>query len=289
MARVAVIGLGAMGQRIATRMLDRGHQVQVWSRNREATAALEQKGARPVGTAAQAAELSELAIVMVSDGKALQSVTEGPDGVLSAETLPALLQMSTVAISDVARLSAALPAGAELIDSPVLGSLAEAESGTLRLLIGADDSVYGKWEGILQDLGAPELIGPPGSGTAAKLVANSALFGVVGLLGETLELAKHLGLGTDDAFRVLSYTPLAAQAERRRVSITTGEYPPRFTLSLARKDADLIAAAGADGGADLRLADAVRSLLLDAEEAGWGPYDYTAVLAHLTGQRPPTT
>ena len=95
-------------------------------------------------------------------------------------------------------------------------------------------------------------------------------------------LGRGLGLSDDVAYRVLSATPLAAQAERRRPAIAAGDYPPRFALALARKDADLIAAA-ATGRAELRLVEATRSWLVDAEVSGLAPRDYTAILARILG------
>jgi 3-hydroxyisobutyrate dehydrogenase-like beta-hydroxyacid dehydrogenase len=65
---------------------------------------------------------------------------------------------------------------------------------------------------------------------------------------------------------VLSATPLAVQAKRRREAIESNDFPPRFTLALARKDAGLVASA-APG---LRLARAARSWLADADAASWG-------------------
>jgi 3-hydroxyisobutyrate dehydrogenase-like beta-hydroxyacid dehydrogenase len=103
------------------------------------------------------------------------------------------------------------------------------------------------------------------------------------VLGEALALAEGLGLPREVAFEVLAATPIAAQAERRRASVESGEYPRRFSLSLARKDADLVAEAAAAAGVDLRLAEAARSWLREAEEAGWGVEDYSALLAHILG------
>jgi 3-hydroxyisobutyrate dehydrogenase-like beta-hydroxyacid dehydrogenase len=57
-------------------------------------------------------------------------------------------------------------------------------------------------------------------------------------MGESIALGEGLGLPRDVVFDVLAATPLAQQAERRRGAIESGEYPPRFALSLARKDAD---------------------------------------------------
>jgi 3-hydroxyisobutyrate dehydrogenase/2-hydroxy-3-oxopropionate reductase len=76
-------------------------------------------------------------------------------------------------------------------------------------------------------------------------------------------------------------TSLAAQAERRRDAIETGDYPHRFTLSLARKDADLVVEAAAAAGVDLRLARAAQSWFAAAEDDGRGDQDYSAVLARI--------
>jgi 3-hydroxyisobutyrate dehydrogenase-like beta-hydroxyacid dehydrogenase len=105
--------------------------------------------------------------------------------------------------------------------------------------------------------------------------------GLIGVLGEALALAQGLGLPRDVAFRVLGVTALSEQAERRRPAVESGEYPPRFSLALARKDADLILEAAAATGTDLRLTKAAHEWLVDAEREGWGDADYSAVLARM--------
>jgi len=127
-------------------------------------------------------------------------------------------------------------------------------------------------------------VGELGSGAAAKLVANSTLFAVICALGEAVALGEELGLSRDRIFDVLAATPLAAQAERRRQAIESGSYPPRFKLSLARKDAELVLAAAKEAGVDLRLAEAARTWFAEAEESGLGALDYSAVLARLLGE-----
>jgi 3-hydroxyisobutyrate dehydrogenase-like beta-hydroxyacid dehydrogenase len=221
---------------------------------------------------------------MVRDEQALRAVTEGPDGV-AAGAAPglAVLEMSTVGPEPVRRLAELLPDGVELLDAPVLGSVAAAESGTLEVLVGGPPAAVARCTPILSTLGHVRQVGPLGAGAAAKLVANAALFTVLGALGETLALADALGLPRATAFDILAATPLAAQAEHRREAIERSHYPPRFALSLAHKDARLIAEAGA--GADLRMLDAARGWLADAEAAGAADADYTAVLARILGSR----
>jgi len=281
---VAVVGLGAMGSRIARRLLDAGHEVVVWNRTAERAAPLVEAGATAAATPAEAARRAEVVVTMVADPAALRDVTEGPEGTAAGVGAEATaIEMSTVGPDAVRRLASILPAGTGLLDAPVLGSRGEAESGTLRIFVGGPAELAERWTPLLSTLGSPLHVGPLGSGAAAKLVANTTLVGTIGVLGEALALAEGLGLSRAKAFEVLAATPLAGQAERRREAIEGGEYPPRFTLYLARKDAELVVAAAEEAGVDLRLTDAARRWLADADEAGWGDRDYSAVLAWILG------
>jgi 3-hydroxyisobutyrate dehydrogenase/2-hydroxy-3-oxopropionate reductase len=110
------------------------------------------------------------------------------------------------------------------------------------------------------------------------LVTNATLVGTMTLLGETVALADALGVPRDVAFRALSVTPLAAQAERRREPLATGEFPRRFDLALASKDARLVVEAARAAGLDSRVLEAAETWFAAAEQAGLGERDYSEVL-----------
>jgi 3-hydroxyisobutyrate dehydrogenase-like beta-hydroxyacid dehydrogenase len=286
MARVAVVGLGAMGSRIARRFLDAGHELTVWNRDAAKAEPLVAAGASAAQTPAEAARQAEAVVTMVADPEALAAVTEAPDGVAAGLLRGSVLvQMSTVGPRSLERLAAVVPEPS-LLDAPVLGSIGEVEAGSLRVFAGGQAELVERWTPLLETLGTVLRVGPVGAGTAAKLVANSTLVGVVGLLGEALALGTALGLPTEVAFDVLEATPLGEQAKRRRPAFESGEYPPRFSLSLARKDADLILDAAAQRELDLRLATAAREWLADAERSGRGADDYSAVLAEIVSRAP---
>jgi 3-hydroxyisobutyrate dehydrogenase/2-hydroxy-3-oxopropionate reductase len=267
-AKVAVVGLGGMGSRIAQRLIGAGHELTVWNRTPAKAQAL---GVPIAASPAEAAASSEVVITMVADPEALRAVTEGPDGVAAGAGGTTVIEMSTVGPAAIERLASQVY---ELLDAPVLGSLSEAESGTLSIFVGGKAALFERRRDLLSVLGTPLHVGPTGSGAAAKLVANSTLFNVIGAVGEALALAEALGLSRDAAFDVLDRTPLAEQAERRRPALESDEFPPRFPLRLARKDADLVA----EQGLDLRLTMAARSWLA---EAGDGDRDYSAVLERI--------
>ena len=284
---VAVVGLGAMGRRIAQRLLDAGFNVQVWNRTAAKAEGLVAAGASLAATPAAAAAAASAVITMVADPDALRAVTEGEDGIGSGlRPATALIEMSTVGPAAVARLASVLPPQTPLVDAPVLGSIAEAENGTLTIFVGGEHSVVARWTPLLATLGRPLHVGGPGCGAAAKLVANSALFTSLTAVGEAISLADGLGLEREAAYAILARTPLAAQAERRRDAIETNRYPPRFRLALARKDAELIAEAAPSSGTKLRLGEAAREWLDEAERAGSGEADYAAVLAQILDRRP---
>src|SRR5262249_54720539 len=162
----------------------------------------------------------------------------------AADTLT-VVEMSTVGTAGVHRLRSVLPVGTALMDAPLVGSPAEIEPGRLIILAGGPAGVRQRAEPVLAALGNVVVAGAElGSGAAAKLVANAALIGARTALGESLALARDLGLPDEAVYRVLATTPLGAQAERRRPALEAGTYAPRFPLALTSKDARLIAEAG---------------------------------------------
>lgn len=279
MTAVAVVGLGAMGSRIAARLVAAGHEVIVWNRSAEKAERLAKLGAITAATPAEAASRSQVLITMVTGPAALRAVTEGPDGVAAgAGASLTVVEMSTVGPAAVARLASVLPPATGLLDAPVLGSLAEAEAGSLVIFAGGPAQLVERVSPVLSAVGSVLHVGSLGAGAAAKLVANATLFSTLGALGEAIALARGLGLSAAAAYRVLAATPLGVQAERRRAVIEAGEYLPRFPLTLAGKDARLIADAAAAAGVDLRLTTAAAAWLAEAEQAGLGGRDYTVML-----------
>lgn len=285
MSTVAVVGLGAMGRAIAGRLLSTGHDVVVWNRSPGPVDALVGAGATAAATPGEAARQVDVVITMVSDSAALREVTDGSSGILSGvRPGTSLLQMATVGPAAVSALAERMPSGVELVDCPVLGSVSEAEGGTLVAFVGGDPE---RAAAVLSSLGRIVPVGPVGAGSAAKLVANSTLFGVLGVLGEALALGDGLDLPREATFEVLSATPLGAQADRRRAPLEADEFPLRFSLALARKDADLVLGAADGAGLSLPLAVAARGWLDDAVKDGRGDGDYSAVLAHIARRASP--
>src|SRR4029077_5135958 len=151
---VAVCGLGLMGLPIAHRFLASGIRTTVWNRSPDALRSAAASGATVAATPAEAAGRADLVVTMLASPAALFEVTFGPDGIAAAAPR-ALAQTGTVACGHMTALAARLPGGCDLLDAPVLGSVPQAAAGDLRLLVGADDSVFARWSPVLARLGEP--------------------------------------------------------------------------------------------------------------------------------------
>jgi 3-hydroxyisobutyrate dehydrogenase-like beta-hydroxyacid dehydrogenase len=287
LVRVGVVGLGAMGSRIARRLLERGHDVAVWNRTPQKASALGMLGARALGTPGELARQCSVVITMVSDPQALHEIAEGPNGIAcNLNTSSVWIEMSTVGPIAVSRAADLLDDDARFLEAPVLGSLSEVEEGSLVIFTAGPPALAASLGPLLAELGTPQYVGGRGAGAAAKLVANLALLGSVAVVGEAVALAEALGLAADATFTALASTPLAAQVERRRAAIASGHYPKRFALSLACKDARLITEAADVRGFDLRVGAALAEWFEEAATAGLAEHDYSAIIAHMLSRAP---
>ena len=281
-----MVGTGAMGSAMPERLLREGWHVTVWHRTAVKVQPLVELGARRANGPREAAAAAHVVITMVSDPEALRSVVAGNIGIAAGlRTSSVLMQMATVDPPASEWLSAQVPNGT-VLDAPVLGSTSEAKDGSLLVFLGGDPHVQALCMDVVNALGTPLRSGDLGSATAAKLVANLSLIGSPGLLGEALLLGRCLGLETDLVFEILSNTPLAPQAARRHTAVQENDYPLRFALELASKDADLIVDAAKAPGVDLAMAASLGDRFAAAQAEGRGGDDYSAILASILARSP---
>jgi 3-hydroxyisobutyrate dehydrogenase-like beta-hydroxyacid dehydrogenase len=285
MASVAFCGLGQMGAPMARRLLDAGQDLVVWNRTASKADPLVQRGARRAETPADAVRAVEAAITMLATPDAVDEVLFGPSGAAEAMVPGStLIEMSTIGPDAVREISGRLPRGVGMLDAPVLGSVREASEGSLRMFVGGPEDLCARWLPILEALGSPRRLGDLGAGAAMKLVANSTLMVLMTGLGEALALADALGLDQGVVLDVLSDSALGVTARGKRSRLETGRYPPNFKVALARKDASLVVETAERAALDLPLAEAARTWMERADEAGLGELDYSAVIARIRGR-----
>lgn len=288
MAKLAFCGLGRMGEPMAARLLEAGHDLVVWNRTPERGEGLIELGARRAGSPAEAASCAEAVFTMLATPDALEAVVLG-DGVpgvgdgLAPGT--ALVDLSTVGPDLVRVLAGRLPVGVEMLDAPVLGSVPQAREGTLKVFVGGADDAVARWRPVLEQFGHPIHLGPLGAGAAMKLVANSCLGALMTALAEALALADAFGLDQATVLDILSESPIGRTTKSKRSHVESGEYPPNFSLELAAKDLRLVTEAARERDVDAKVGAAARAHFEAAEAAGFGPLDYSSVIAHVRGRK----
>lgn len=283
--KLAFCGLGQMGEPMAARLLEAGHELVVWNRTPERGQALAERGARQVASPAEAAASADAVITMLATPRAVEEVVAGGDGVAGGiREESAFIEMSTVGPDLVRTWAERFPDGVEVIDAPVLGSVKAATEGSLQVFVGGTETAFERWRPVLEELGSVIHLGPLGSGAAMKLVANAVLGTLMTGLGEALALADGLGLDQSQVLDVLSQSPIGPTAKSKRDNVESGSYPPNFKLALAVKDLRLVTEAARRAGVELRLAHDAQAWLEAADDAGLGTLDYSAVIAHIRGR-----
>lgn len=285
MARLAFLGLGAMGAPMAARLIDAGHDVTVWNRTRERAEAI--KGAaRVADSPADAAAGVEAAITMLATPDVVREVLLGPEGAAGALGPGAtVIDMSTIGPDHAIALAGDMPDGAAFIDVPVMGGVKDAVDGTLTLYFGSDEAAFVRWSEVLAPLGRPVHLGPIGAGQAMKLVANSTLAGLMSLTGEALALGDRFGLDDEHVLAALLDSPIGPAVKRKLDKIESDHYTASFKLALMRKDMGLVTAAAKRRDATIPLVEAAAGWIALAHQDGLGDLDYSAVVAEIRGRQ----
>src|SRR5687767_2223661 len=144
MANLGYIGLGAMGGRIAERLIAKGHTVTGHNRTKSKAQWLIDRGMGWADTPREAASAADVTFVMVTDSTALNAVAEGPDGLLAGlGPGKTVVDMSTVSPAASRALAETVrERGAEMIDCPVSGSVVTLEAGKLTMMVGGERATY---------------------------------------------------------------------------------------------------------------------------------------------------
>ncbi|WP_249011692.1 NAD(P)-dependent oxidoreductase [Conexibacter sp. DBS9H8] len=284
MTRVAVIGLGGMGSRMAARLLAAGLEVCGHNRTKSKAKALIADGLAWADSPREAARDAEVVITMVSDDSALAAVTDGPDGLLAGLGADAVyVDMSTVSPPASAALAGRVTAlGATMLDAPVSGSLPQAETGKLTVMVGGPADAYARVKAVLGHLGHVVHAGEQGHGLVLKLAINHSLAMQVIAAAESLALAERGGVDRDVVTQVITGSAIASPAVTGRLPLMLD--PPAdawFPVTLLHKDVRLAITEAARVGAALPGALTADALLSTAEALGYGGRDIASVYGLL--------
>jgi 3-hydroxyisobutyrate dehydrogenase-like beta-hydroxyacid dehydrogenase len=286
MTTIGFVGLGAMGSRIATRLLDAGHELYGTNRTKSRAQPLIEHGLKWRDTPRDVAATVDVVFSMVTDDAALDAVTSGPDGIL-AGLRPGQVYVDMSTVSPRASRAVAEQVGsigAEMLDAPVSGSIPQAESGTLSIMVGGDAHAFAKIEPFLRKVGqAVTHIGENGQGLVLKLAINISLAVQTLAFSEGLLLAERDGVDPRIAADVMSATPIGSPMLKARIPLLL-DLPEQAWFDIAMMQKDIRLALDAAQAIDVPLpsAAAADQMLARAAELGYEHRDIAALHAVLS-------
>lgn len=284
--RVAFLGLGIMGSRMAANLVRAGHELTVWNRTTAtAEAWVADHGGRLAPTPAAAAQGAEAIITMVVDGSQVQALLLGDDGAASSSAPGTLcIDMSTIAPGDARAIGARLrEQGLRFLDAPVTGSSPRAADGTLTIMVGADVEDAAAARPLFEAMG--ELIvhvGGIGQGQMLKVIGNSLATANAIAVGEALLAASATGVDLDAFVEVMR----AGSGGSTMLALKSGpmrehDFTTLFKTEHMLKDIQFCLDAVAEAGASFPLAAEARDVLAQAVGLGHADDDFASLITVL--------
>ncbi|NOI26817.1 NAD(P)-dependent oxidoreductase [Vibrio mediterranei] len=281
MRKVAFLGLGAMGIRMASNLLDSKYRVTVWNRTFSKTDELVTKGAMLAETPRQAAHDADFVIAMVRDDNVSRKVWLDPEtGAFNNMKKGAIaIDSSTLSINWVKELNQhASERNIPFIEAPVSGSRPQAESGQLIYLVGGKKEAYEDGKELLKTMGSIiNYTGEVGNGALTKLCTNTLLGVQVATLAELIStLKRQQDVDVEKIISALSSTaPWSASANGISTMMLNKTFDPMFPIELIEKDFSYTLDAT---GPEAPVIEAVRDVFRKGLENGLGDENMTAVL-----------
>jgi 3-hydroxyisobutyrate dehydrogenase len=281
MSRIAFLGLGAMGSRMAASLVAGGHEVTVWNRDPEKTVPLRETGGTVAVSPRAATADAEFVISMVRDDVASRHVwLDDATGALGALRPDAIaLECSTLGLGWIRELFSHLAArDRAFLDAPVVGSRPQAEQRQLIFVVGGASETFARTKPILSCMGsAVHHAGPNGAGTLTKLVVN-ALFAIqVAAMAELIGTVRRKGFESERIVEVLAATPACSMAAAGAArSMLSEAFAPMFPVMLVEKDLGYALAASERADVAPMIA-AARAIFGAAIHAGLGEENLTSI------------
>jgi 3-hydroxyisobutyrate dehydrogenase len=294
MANLGYIGLGAMGGRMANRLIDKGHTVTGYNRTRSKAQWLIDRGMTWADSPRAVAENADVIFVMVTDSKSLDAVSTGPDGFLAGlHEGKIVVDSSTVSPAVSREVAEKVRAkGADMVDAPVSGSVTTLESGKLSVMVGGRRATFDRIRPILEDVG-PKVthVGDNGLALSIKIAHNLSLAVQMLAFSEGVLLAEKSGISREVAVDVLTHSVMASPMVQYRGPFVL-QLPDEswFDVNMMQKDLMLALEMGRRLDVPLPTTAVTNEFLTAARGMGLAKYDFAVVfkvLAQMAGVQTP--
>ena len=280
--KVGFIGLGNMGNPMATNLARAGHELTVHDLRREAATNLLEMGANWADSPRDAVPGNDVVFTSLPVPRDVDAVVLGENGILEGATPNTVyMDLSTNSPTSIRRVhEICAEKGVSVLDAPVSGGVYGAAAGTLAVMVGGDKAIFDRMKPTLDAIGSHVVYcGPIGNGMVCKICNNLLSMGIGVLMTEALTLGVKAGV---DLATLADVIANSSGGNRRLVEkfprfLFKGNFEPGFATALAAKDVRLATDLGREYGIPMELSNLVDQRHVEAMFRGWGPEDSDAV------------
>jgi 3-hydroxyisobutyrate dehydrogenase len=282
---IGVVGLGRMGAAICQRLREQGFDVVGWDQNAATSKVHAKTGLRIAASPREVGAASDIVLSIITEDHGVRRIFTGPQGFLDGDVAGKLfIEMSTLQPMTGRELAPVVAAkGAELIDSPVLGTIPHVKDGKLFALVGGRPESLARARPVLEKLTRRiDHMGSNGSGYAMKLAINLGLGAYIQALSESLALGARQGLALDRMLDVLQEAPYASGWLKNKLGVLKGDkVDVTLDICTLRKDIMSAVATGALTGVPMPLSAGTLASLSAAVANGQGGRDLGELAAFV--------
>ena len=287
--KLAVVGLGNMGGRIAGRLMRAGLDVAVFDANKALQQRYADEGARSYDCLATLAGEVDLVLTVLPNAEIVKRVILGQDdepGLIAGLRPGSIVVDMTSSVADVTRsLAKTLAAqGVQMLDAPVTGGVSKADAGELTIMVGGESDVLEQVRQPLSTLASVIIhVGPVGAGHTAKALNNLVSATTLTITAEAMAIGVKMGLDAGKLLEVINNgSGRSASSELKfPQQVLSGKFERGFTMALMVKDLKIALDMGQGQGIPAPVSAAVNELWKSGVAAGMGDRDHTAIAQYL--------
>jgi 2-hydroxy-3-oxopropionate reductase len=281
--RIGYLGVGNMGQPMAGKLLDGGHELWVYDVRAEAMRPLLERQARPAASPKEVADACDTVVVSLPTLEAFRAALSGPDGLLWGKALKTLVNTCTVGVAFTDEIvEACAAARVTVIDAPISGGPAGARAGTLAVMVSGQAGRVAQLTPVFRLWGPTVVVAgeKPGAAQVMKLTNNIVFVAALIATSEAMTMATKAGISPESMLQILN------NGTGRNFATTTmfpqavlpGTFDFGATIDILMKDVDLAIEQGEALGVPMWVCQAARLVVKHGVFQGRARHDVSRIV-----------
>ena len=277
--KVAVFGMGLMGEPMVLNLAGKGIEVMAYNRSPEKLESLQKQDIPVTQNPLEAIAFADCLILILTNYQAIKEVIFTHDNNLNGKTI---VQMGTIAPDESQQLLAEIEVkGGEYIEAPVLGSIPEVKTGKLLVMVGAKENQFQKWQKLLQYFSPqPLLVGEVGKAAALKLALNQMIAGLTSTFALSLSFVQQQGVDVNTFMTILRDSALYAPTfDKKLPRMCESNFAnPNFPTKHLLKDINLFLTSAQKIGLNTQALEGIEAIVAETMKKNLADGDYSALI-----------